>query len=192
MSHWWWLRHGPTHEKSFVGWRDVAADLSDRAQIARLAAYLPDKALVVSSDLRRAIATADAVQGARTRLPDAADLREFDFGDWDGMGFAEVAARDPDLSRAFWERPGDVAAPNGESWNDVAGRVNGFVDAINARHPGRDIVAVAHIGVIMTQIARARGLSALQALGYTVDNLSVTRLDWDADGWRCGAINHVP
>jgi alpha-ribazole phosphatase len=192
MSRWWWLRHGPTHEKAFVGWRDVTADLSDHTQIARLAAHLPGDALVVSSDLRRAIATADAVQGARPRLPHAAELREFNFGDWDGMGFAEVAARDPDLSRAFWERPGDVAAPNGESWNDVAGRVNRFVDAMNARHSGRDIVAVAHIGVIMTQIARARDLSALQALVYPVDNLSVTRLDWDAGGWHCGAINHVP
>ena len=27
----WWVRHGPTHEKAFCGWRDVPADLSDHA-----------------------------------------------------------------------------------------------------------------------------------------------------------------
>ncbi|PHR02026.1 MAG: histidine phosphatase family protein, partial [Sulfitobacter sp.] len=36
MTIWHWVRHGPTHEKAFVGWRDVPADLSDTAQIARL------------------------------------------------------------------------------------------------------------------------------------------------------------
>ena len=37
MTTWHWVRHGPTHQKSFVGWRDVPADLSDHAQIERLA-----------------------------------------------------------------------------------------------------------------------------------------------------------
>ena len=31
----WWVRHGPTHEKAMTGWRDVPADLSDTAAIAR-------------------------------------------------------------------------------------------------------------------------------------------------------------
>ncbi|MEJ1993014.1 MAG: phosphoglycerate mutase family protein, partial [Maritimibacter sp.] len=55
------VRHGPTHQKNFVGWRDVPADLSDTAALARLSAALPDSAALISSDLIRAIATADAV-----------------------------------------------------------------------------------------------------------------------------------
>ena len=39
MSDWFWIRHGPTHEKNFTGWRDVPADLSDRAIIDRLSSY---------------------------------------------------------------------------------------------------------------------------------------------------------
>ncbi len=46
MTTWWWIRHGPTHEKCFVGWRDVPADLSNTAQISRLNAHLPDDALL--------------------------------------------------------------------------------------------------------------------------------------------------
>ena len=61
MTTWHWVRHGPTHEKTFVGWRDVPADLSDHAQIARLDAHLPKEALMVSSDLIRCVATADAI-----------------------------------------------------------------------------------------------------------------------------------
>ena len=192
MTSWWWVRHGPTHEKAFVGWRDVPADLSDTAQIARLNAHLPDDALLVSSDLIRTIATADAIGGNRTRLPHARAIRELNTGDWDGMQFEDVAARDPELSRAFWETPGDIIAPNGESWNMLARRIAPFVDDLNASHPDRHIVAVAHLGVILTQIELAGNISAYQAIGHSIGNLSVTRMDWDGSGWQLGVVNYLP
>ena len=101
MTVWHWVRHGPTHEKAFVGWRDVPADLSDVAQIGRLNSVLPQEALLVSSDLIRASATADAVALGRERLPNDPGLREFNFGDWDGLTFDVVAERDPELSRLY-------------------------------------------------------------------------------------------
>lgn len=192
MTTWWWVRHGPTHEKTFVGWRDVPADLSDVAQIARLNAHLPDDALLVSSDLIRATSTADAIAQTRTRLPHATDLREFNFGDWDGLHFDEVAARDPDISRAYWETPGDITPPNGESWNEAAGRIAPFVERMNTGHPDQNIIAVAHIGVIMTQIQMAGGLAATDAIAHKIDNLSVTCLHWSDGIWQTGAINHLP
>ncbi|MFN3294547.1 MAG: histidine phosphatase family protein, partial [Gemmobacter sp.] len=75
MTRFFWLRHAPTHERAFTGWRDVPADLSDRNLIARVARLLPTDALVVSSDLIRARTTADALTGPRTRLPDDPGLR---------------------------------------------------------------------------------------------------------------------
>jgi len=191
MTVWHWVRHGPTHEKAFVGWRDVPADLSDAATIARLDAHLPQNALLVSSDLIRAVATADVLAKGRARLPHAADLREFNFGDWDGLRFDAIAAAHPDLSRRYWEEPGDVAPPGGESWNNVAARVAGFVDWMNTDHPKAEIIAVAHIGVILTQIQRAAGCTAYDALAHEIGNLSVTRLIHDGT-WRIEAINHAP
>ncbi len=187
-----WVRHGPTHEKTMVGWRDVPADLSDTARIGRLRAHLPAAALLVSSDLRRASATADALGAGRTRLPDQPRLREFDFGDWDGKHFREIAETDPALSRAYWETPGDVAPPNGESWNAAAARVTACVDALCAAYPGRQIVAVAHIGVILTQVQRALGQPAHAVIANKIDNLSVTQITLTGTGWRLGRINHLP
>ncbi|MBQ1204178.1 MAG: histidine phosphatase family protein [Loktanella sp.] len=192
MTRLWWVRHGPTHEKSFVGWRDVPADLSDTARIARLAAFLPAEAVIVSSDLQRAARTADAIVCDRQRLPDQRDLREMNFGIWDGMDWRAVSARDPELSRRFWEEPGDLRAPDGESWNEVSARVARVVDDLTARFIGRDIVLVAHMGVIMTQIQRAAGSSAYQALGHQIDNLSVTQITRASSGWTLGPVNHLP
>ncbi len=193
MTTWHWVRHGPTHEKTFVGWRDVPADLSDTDQIARLRAHLPDTALILSSDLIRCVATADVIETAtHHRLPHKPDLREMDFGTWDGMHFRDVAARDPELSRAYWETPGDIQAPDGESWNQTAARVNAQVDALNAAHPQADIIAVAHFGVILTQVQRALGVTAYEAMAHKIDNLSVTRLSHEDGAWTVHHINHLP
>lgn len=186
------VRHGPTHQKNFVGWRDVPADLSDSARIDRLHAHLPAEAVLISSDLIRAAATADAVQSGRRRLPHDPGLREFDFGDWDGKHFTEVSESHPELSRAYWESPGDIAPPNGESWNAAAARISRSVDALCAAHPGQHIVIVAHIGAILTQVQRALLKPAQDVIGHKIDNLSVTDLTVSAQGWTLGRINHLP
>lgn len=190
MTRIWWLRHGPTHLTTLNGWNDVPADLSDRAALDRIASFLPPDAPVICSDLVRARTTADAVAGRRPRLPPLPALREFHFGDWEGLSFDAVSARDPALSRAYWESPGDIAPPGGESWNAAALRVNAAVDALVAAHPG-DLVIVGHMAVILTQVARARGLTPLQALGQRIGPLSLTRISI-AERWCLDFVDHHP
>lgn len=185
------VRHGPTHEKVFTGWRDVPADLSDKPALAKLNAALPPAALVVSSDLIRAVATADAIQGKRRRLPHDPDLREINFGAWDGLHHTEVTAQDADLARQFWEQPGDLAPPNGESWNAVSARVSHAIDRLVAAHEGADLVVVAHFGAILTQVQRARNCTAYAALGQTIDNLSLTELEISNGQMQVVRVNHV-
>lgn len=192
ITRFWWVRHGPTHARAMTGWRDIPADLSDHAALARLDAHLPQGAVLVSSDLIRASATADAIARGRHRLPHNPALRELHFGDWDGLTFTEVSARWPDLSRAYWETPGDIAPPGGESWNAAAARVTAAADALMAAHRGRDIIVVAHFGAILTQVQRALGLTPQAVLAQPIDNLSVTCLQHDGAAWTAAQINHVP
>ncbi|WP_375280072.1 histidine phosphatase family protein [Pseudooctadecabacter sp.] len=191
MTNIYWVRHGPTHEKTFVGQRDVPVDLSDTDLIARVSAALPPRALVVSSDLTRSIDTATAIQGDRTRLPHRKGLREFDFGAWDGLHFSQVAAQWPDLSRAYWERPGDTAPPGGESWNTAAARVTADITDLIQAHPRRDIIAVAHFGAILTQVAMAGGITPYQALSHRIDNFSITEIQMRPT-FGVARINYLP
>ena len=186
------VRHGPTHARGMVGWSDLPADLGDRAALARLHAHLPETALVVSSDLVRATATADAIQGPRLRLPHLPDLREIRFGTWEMRTYREVEAEDPDLARAYWETPGHACPPEGESWNQTRARVDTAIDRLVADHAGTDLVIVAHFGVILTQIQRALGLDGASAFGHRIDNLSVTEITHRTGGWQVGQINHLP
>ncbi|SEA36700.1 histidine phosphatase family protein [Rubrimonas cliftonensis] len=185
---WWWVRHAPTHVRAAVGWTDAPADLSDAAALDRLAAALP-AAPVVSSDLARAVATARRIAGARPLQAADARLRELNFGAWEGMTYDAAAAAQPDAYRAFFETPGPSRAPGGESFDDLRARV---CDAIEARKAdGGDVVLVAHAGAIRAALAVALDLTPAQALGFAVDPLSITRLDWiaSAGAWRVVCVN---
>ncbi|WP_271948373.1 histidine phosphatase family protein [Ruegeria faecimaris] len=186
------VRHGPTHAKTMVGWSDLPADLSDHAAIGRLQSYLPANGLLISSDLCRAVDTASAVQGTRHRLPHHPDLREINFGSWELRGFEEIEAEDPELTFAYWDNPGEVRPPNGESWNEVRARVNAVIDRLIGDHTGQDLIIVAHFGVILTQVQRAMDVDAQEAFGHRIDNLSVTEITHHGDGWSVGRINHCP
>lgn len=190
----WWVRHGPTHAKAAIGWTDIPADLNDIPALNRLSSYLPADARIISSDLQRASATADAVQANRLRQPDTPALREMNFGDWDGRSFADIGSSDPEASRQFWENPGVIAPPNGESWNDLSARITTKVDGLIQKHGTGDIVVVAHFAAILTALQRASGMSAKAAFSFKIDNLSVTRLDFvhASNSWRVHGVNHLP
>jgi alpha-ribazole phosphatase len=191
MSDWYWIRHGPTHAKGMVGWTDLPADLSDTKTLAALDKYLPDDALVVSSDLQRTIKTADALQQKRNRLDHEPDLREIHFGDWEERNWREISSSHPQLSEQFWTVPGDIQAPGGESWNQSADRVSRKVDQLAVVHWAQPVIAVAHFGVILTQVQRAAKISATSALAYKIDNFSLTHLKVEGGVWRVVEINRI-
>jgi alpha-ribazole phosphatase len=186
MTRFWLVRHGPTHAKTMVGWSDLPADLTDTAALARLNRHLPE-APVISSDLSRAVTTADAL-APRPRLPHDPFFREIHFGAWELRAFAEVEAEDPALIRAYWDSPGDVRPPGGESWNDLTARTWSALDRLQGTAP--DVIVVAHFGPILAALQRATGHSALQVFAHKIDNLSVTCLTLDPPVVH--AVNHRP
>ena len=191
MTRFFWVRHGPTHAKSMIGWTDLPADLSDTAALTRLCAHLPAAAITISSDLIRATATADAICPGR-RLPHDPALRELNFGAWEQRTFADIDAESPALIRAFWDEPGTVSPPGGESWNSLTQRVWTATDRLTAAHPGATFIVVAHFGAILAALQRALNIPAVQAFAHKIDNLSVTELTLAAEGWQVGRINHRP
>ena len=188
----WCVRHGPTGATDAVGWTDLDADLSDTAKVTRLDAALPTEARLITSDLKRTIQTADALS-PRARLQARRDLREIHFGDWEGRNFDEISREAPELSRAYWETPGDIAPPNGESMNALSARVGALIDELIAAHAGEDVIVVAHMGVILSILAMSTGMAQRAAFSFAVDPLSVSRFDHLGEGsWRVAFFNHAP
>ncbi|HET7760772.1 MAG TPA: histidine phosphatase family protein [Phycicoccus sp.] len=123
------LRHGETTHNAAGIWQGhLDTELSELGREQAAAAGHAVAALgpthIVSSDLLRARATAEAV-GRATGLPVDLDhrFREIDVGEWQGLGNEEVSRRWPE-ERAAVLRGEDVPrGVSGESMADVRTRV---------------------------------------------------------------------
>lgn len=189
MSRVFLVRHGPTHAKGMIGWTDLPADLSDHDRIDRLHRWLPRGATLVSSDLTRAVTTADRLAESRSRLAHDPALRELHFGEWEGRHFSAFDPVEQAHLRKVLDGSGRTAPPGGEAWDAVETRVSRAIDGLVMRHPS--LVVVAHMGVILTQIRRATGLSPRAAMAHRIDPLSVTEIAWTGR-WQLRRVNHAP
>ncbi len=197
-TRWWWVRHAPAinPDKLLYGRLDLAADTSDAAAVAALAAKLPRGAMWLQSPLRRTAETAAALLAAmgEAAMPVVEPaLIEQDFGAWQGRPSREVYDALP-RHDPFWSHPSAHAAPGGESFDTVMRRVQPAVQALSGAHVGRDIVAVAHAGTIRAAAALALDLDGERALRLVVDTLSLTRMDFirsrsGPESWRVVALN---
>ena len=201
-TRWWWIRHAPVvgPNEHIYGQRDLEANCADAALFDGLAALLPDKAVLITSDLRRAAQTAAAIAAAGLPLPEATRdpaMREQHLGAWQGMRRDEFARLRPRRPGQSWLAPAFERAPDGESFVDVIARVGPAIARHTTAHRGHDIICVAHGGTIRAALAVALGLDPERVLNFSIANCSVTRLDHidDENGggaWRVAMVNRLP
>jgi probable phosphoglycerate mutase len=151
----------------------------------RLAERLAERGgidLVVTSPLRRARRTAEAVAAAvGADLVVEQDLAETDFGRWEGHTFAEVRDRWPAELDA-WLASTDVAPPGGESFAATAERVQNALDRLRARHPGKTLAVVSHVTPIKTLLRFALDAPPSALFRLHLDVAGLSEVDWYADG----------
>ena len=175
------LRHGQTElsvGRRYSGRGNPPLTDLGRAQAEAAAAHLADRggvAAVISSPLQRALITADAAArglGLDVRVDD--DLIETDFGEWEGLTFAEASERDPDV-HSKWLRDTSLAPPGGESFDDVAVRVRRARDRIVDAYGGATVLVVSHVTPIKTilRLALDAGEGVLYRLHLDLASLSI-------------------
>lgn len=175
------LRHGQTEfsrQRRYSGRGNPELTDTGRRQADAAARYLAQRGgvqAVISSPLRRAYDTAAAAAGALGLDVTVDDeLIETDFGAWEGLTFAEASERDPDL-HGRWLRDTSLRPPQGESFDDVAGRIARVRERIIAEHPGGTVLVVSHVTPIKTllQLALDAGASILHRLHLDLASLSI-------------------
>lgn len=105
--------------------------------------------LVLTSDLRRALETAQQVAALHglEPVPDPR-LRELDVGRWSGLTREEIGALEPELLERFAAGDPDARPDGGETRREIRQRVRSALSEITAEHAGRRIGIVTHLGVI--------------------------------------------
>jgi probable phosphoglycerate mutase len=185
-------RHGMTAlspERRFSGIGDPELSPAGHAQVAALAARVAaistatkgGVATVVSSPATRARQTARAAAdalGLAVRIED--DLRETDFGSWEGLTFAEARAHTPEAFER-WLVDSSAAPPGGESFDAVAERVLRARDRIVARHPHETVLIVSHVTPIKTLVRAVLGAPAASLHRMLLDTASLSTVAYFAD-----------
>ncbi len=177
------IRHGETAwnaDTRIQGQLDVALNERGRWQAARMAEALADEGIevIVSSDLQRARATAQALADV-TGLPLQIDpgLRERRFGCFEGRTFQEVDTTWPQDALRWRQRDPEWApAEGGESLLAFYARCVAASETVLAAHAGRVVALVAHGGVLDC-LYRAATRQHLQApRSWQLGNATVNRL----------------
>ena len=175
------LRHGQTElsvQRRYSGRGNPELTEVGRSQAADAARYLAQKggiAAVISSPLHRAHATATAAADALgLSVVIDENLTETDFGEWEGLTFPEAAKSHPDV-HGRWLRDTSLAAPGGESFDEVGQRVHRARDRIVAEYPGDTVLVVSHVTPIKTllRLALDAGPSILYRMHLDLASLSI-------------------
>jgi broad specificity phosphatase PhoE len=125
------------------------------AELARL----PQSCPVYSSPLVRAVQTAKSISERPIILP---DLAEISYGEWDGLSWAEIDGKWPDLAReklADWER---VNAPGGEPWDRFRQRVQAALASILAGPLPAIVVAHEAVNALICEKLLNRAVQSYQ------------------------------
>lgn len=190
-------RHGLTtrsYPEQHLGQRiDVGLSDEGRAQAAALAERLAtvDVRRILTSPLRRARETADAVAAvvaipARPRPAPQADARllEMDYGDWEGLTYEQIEARDAQRRRAWEGDPATLRCPGGESGNDVADRARDLLrdllaEAADPAVGDRPVLIVGHSTLNRVLVSVALGLPLREYRQRIVQGqVNLTALEW--------------
>ncbi len=112
---------------------------------------------VITSPVLRTVQTAEIIAAELGQDPiEEPAFGEMEFGEWDGLSFAEVAERFPDEMKA-WFASLDAAPHGGESFRQVEGRVMAGLAGVLDAHEGRTLVLVSHVTPIKVLVSRALG-----------------------------------
>jgi 2,3-bisphosphoglycerate-dependent phosphoglycerate mutase len=182
------VRHGETAwnvDTRIQGYIDIPLNETGRWQAQRLAQALAGQEIhaVYSSDLSRAHATALAVAEI-AGVPVTTDraLRERNFGSFEGRTFAEIETELPEQSLRWRKRDPEFAPEGGESLLQFRTRVTTAAHGFAARHPGQQILLVAHGGVLDVLYRDATGQELQAPRTWELGNAAINRLLWTPEG----------
>ena len=196
MSKLFLVRHGETDWVKVHrchGHSDIPLNARGLMQAERLRERLVHERIdaAFSSDLQRARRTAQIAAAAHgLEVVACPELRELDFGEFEGAIFESISERDPALARAWLERSLALAMPGGESLPQLARRVAGFAPLLND-HDGQTVLIVGHSGSLRALLCHLLGLGLEHWWQLRMEPASVTIVETYPQGALVRVVNDI-
>jgi alpha-ribazole phosphatase len=110
------------------------------------------------------------------------NIREVNFGDWEGKSFSEINERYPNEVNNWAEDSTEFSFPNGSTLTDFYSRIELFKKTL-LDTSGSKIMVFAHGGVILALICSILGLEKEKMLGFKVDRGSISSVELFENGY---------
>lgn len=160
--------------------QSVADALKDRKGIAALYASPLQRTRETAAPIAKAIGKSVKVDKG---------LFECDFGDWTGQDLAKL--RKLPEWKAVQRNPSGFRFPNGESFSEMATRMQSTVDRYRVAHPGQTVVAVSHADPIKAAAATALGVPLDLFQRIDISPCSMTVIAYTNEGPFVHCVNRV-
>jgi len=180
------LRHGQTElsrDNLFCGAGmdpDLTEDGHVMAQSFAASFALSRWQAIYTSPLKRArLTVAPLLQATFLEAAARAELREIEFGVWEGKTVLEVERDYHDDYNRWTANPALSAPPGGESAIDISKRVLALIEEIRALHSEGDILLVSHKATIRIALCTLLGIELARfrdRLACPVGSISVVEI----------------
>ena len=177
------VRHGITEFNShrrFAGYSDVALSAAGYRQVEGLRDRLASEEIeaVYSSDLKRALVTAEVISsGRKLDIITCAELREINYGDAEGLTFEELSRLYPEVAESCTNVSLQMKFPGGESFEGFIERTNKFLDKLEKHAPEQTILIVSHSGPLRLLVCSLLAVDPCHWWQLRLDNASLSVIE---------------
>ena len=174
------VRHGITEFNStrrFAGHSDVEMSPDGYRQVEKLRDRLANEKIdaVYSSDLKRALVTAEVISpGRKMEIVTCPELREVNYGQAEGLTFPEIGRRYPELAELITNFNLRLEFPGGESFAGFIARTIKFLNRLEKHEPSETILIVSHSGPLRTLVCHLLGIDQDHWRQIRLDNASLS------------------
>lgn len=179
------LRHGETdypHSRYYCDrLEDPPLNDKGRNQAERIVARLkefPINVIYVSPSRRTQDTIAPALKALGLSATTTEDLRERDFGVWEGLTSEEIDTKFPEGRKTLFSNPMTFAPEGGETLIAFGKRIDGFINHTLKQHQGEMILLGTHVGPIRTAITTAIGMPSTHYRRLVVANGSISVVEY--------------
>nr|WP_320050014.1 histidine phosphatase family protein [uncultured Desulfuromonas sp.] len=181
------IRHAAIAEELagyYIGSSDVSLSAKGAQQAERLGQHLNHRArppieTLWCSPAQRARQTAEPlIRQSVYPVTYDARLLEIDFGDWEGLNFAQILRNDPQRVNQWAAFAEDFCFPGGESLKQFRQRLDDVVEAIQAQQTNH-LAIVSHGGVLRGLICRLLRWPLQDHLKFVIERGSYATLQLD-------------
>jgi len=189
------VRHGITESNSarkFVGYSDVELSTAGYRQVERLRERLVDDKIdaVYSSDLRRALVTAEVISsGHKVDIVTCPELREVNYGSVEGLTFEEISRLYPEVAESLTNFSLRLKFPGGEDFEGFIERASKFLDKLKRHTPSQTMLIVSHGGPLRVLVCCLLGIDLGHWRQIRLDNASLSIMETSSQGAIVSLLN---